>query len=73
MMVTKSKKLDLHPDEVFQGIVDYVASTGYALRLTSNIDLIHFDNDLLASLNIEPPVYSYKGFTRHETEEKDNG
>lgn len=72
---TKSKKLDMHPDEVFQGIIDYVASTGYALQTSSKIDLSFFDHDFCASLTIEPPVYSYKGITRYDspTDEEDNG
>lgn len=72
---TKSKKLDMHPDEVFQGIIDYVASTGYVLQTSSKIDLSFFDHDFIAGLTIEPPIYSYKGVTRYAnpTTEEDNG
>ncbi len=73
--VNNSKKLDMHPDEVFQGIVDYVASTGYALQISSKIDLSFFDPDFLGSLTIETPVYSYKGSLQYadETSEEDHG
>ena len=70
-MATKSKKLEMHPDEVFQGILDYVASTGYAIQTSSKIDLSFFDHDFIASLTIEPPVYSYKGATRYELPDKE--
>lgn len=72
----KNKELDMHPDEVFKGIVDYVASTGYALQTSSKIDLSFFDHDFITSLTIQPPVYSYKGITRYAsktTDEEDNG
>ena len=51
----------LHPDEVFQGIIDYLASTSYALKNTSKLDLTYFDKKLMGKINIAPPVYTYTG------------
>ena len=68
-----TEKLVLHPDEVFQGIIDYVASTGYTLQTSSKIDLSFFNQDFMTGLNIEAPVYSYKGISLYanQTSEED--
>jgi len=74
-MKTPTKKKIKHPDEVFEGILEYVASEGYALQVSSKIDISCFDPEFMSKWTIETPLYSYKGRIRHDPddEQEDNG